>query len=220
MSTSEAPAMTQAAIRKLVADSVTIALEAQAANMENTDNTTRPREAHVERQLKSENLIHHIKHYLSIVDNIRADDATRDTSRMGFFHFSFKGNAKEWLNKIPPTQIKTWDQLVAWFLDYFFPVGRTSFLRDMILRFKQGNNEPIKSAWIRFQDLIKQVPHHGIQKWRLVQIFHDNISQKDRGKLDQFAHFISVLSSKRKVGTELRNTSNIKTIYRTTNHHP
>ncbi|GKE42200.1 reverse transcriptase domain-containing protein [Tanacetum coccineum] len=49
-STSEAPAMTQAAIKKLVADSVSIALEAQAANMANTDNTTRPREAHVARQ--------------------------------------------------------------------------------------------------------------------------------------------------------------------------
>ncbi|GJS36058.1 putative reverse transcriptase domain-containing protein [Tanacetum coccineum] len=50
MSTFEAPAMTQAAIRKLVADSVTTALEAQAANMTNTDNTTRPREAPVARQ--------------------------------------------------------------------------------------------------------------------------------------------------------------------------
>ncbi|GKE48669.1 reverse transcriptase domain-containing protein [Tanacetum coccineum] len=50
MSTSEAPAMTQDAIRKLVADSVTAALEAQATNMANTDNTTRPREAHVARQ--------------------------------------------------------------------------------------------------------------------------------------------------------------------------
>ncbi|GJX68743.1 hypothetical protein Tco_0304470 [Tanacetum coccineum] len=50
MSTSEAPTMTQAAIRKLVADRVTAALEAQAANMENTDNTTRPREAPVARQ--------------------------------------------------------------------------------------------------------------------------------------------------------------------------
>ncbi|GJV45617.1 putative reverse transcriptase domain-containing protein [Tanacetum coccineum] len=39
------PAMTQAAIRKLVADSVTIALEAQTTNKANTDNTTRPREA-------------------------------------------------------------------------------------------------------------------------------------------------------------------------------
>ncbi|GKD35317.1 hypothetical protein Tco_1250826 [Tanacetum coccineum] len=38
-STSAAPAMTQATIRQLVADSVTTALEAQAANMENADNT-------------------------------------------------------------------------------------------------------------------------------------------------------------------------------------
>ncbi|GJW56098.1 hypothetical protein Tco_0102829 [Tanacetum coccineum] len=49
-STSEAPAMTQAAIKKLVADSVFAALEAQAANMANTDKTTRPREAPVARK--------------------------------------------------------------------------------------------------------------------------------------------------------------------------
>ncbi|GJT23450.1 reverse transcriptase domain-containing protein [Tanacetum coccineum] len=40
-STSAAPAMTQAAIRKLVADSVVVALEAQATTMENTDHTNR-----------------------------------------------------------------------------------------------------------------------------------------------------------------------------------
>ncbi|GKF10919.1 hypothetical protein Tco_0048845 [Tanacetum coccineum] len=40
-STSEAPAMTQAAIRKLVADNVTAALEAQAATMPNANNTNR-----------------------------------------------------------------------------------------------------------------------------------------------------------------------------------
>ncbi|GKB58291.1 reverse transcriptase domain-containing protein [Tanacetum coccineum] len=40
-STSAAPAMTQAAIKKLVVDSVSAALEAQAATMANTDNTNR-----------------------------------------------------------------------------------------------------------------------------------------------------------------------------------
>ncbi|GJT90946.1 reverse transcriptase domain-containing protein [Tanacetum coccineum] len=40
-SISAAPAMTQAAIKKLVADSIFAALEAQAATMANTDNTTR-----------------------------------------------------------------------------------------------------------------------------------------------------------------------------------
>ncbi|GJT30743.1 reverse transcriptase domain-containing protein [Tanacetum coccineum] len=51
-STSVAPAMTQIAIKKLVADSVSTALEAQAATMANADNTNRnpePREAHVAR---------------------------------------------------------------------------------------------------------------------------------------------------------------------------
>ncbi|GKC44831.1 reverse transcriptase domain-containing protein, partial [Tanacetum coccineum] len=49
-STSEALAITQAATKKLVADSVFAALEAQAANIANTDNTTRPREAPIARQ--------------------------------------------------------------------------------------------------------------------------------------------------------------------------
>ncbi|GJT31830.1 reverse transcriptase domain-containing protein [Tanacetum coccineum] len=40
-STSAAPAMTQAAIRKLVVDSVATALETQVATMANTDNTNR-----------------------------------------------------------------------------------------------------------------------------------------------------------------------------------
>nr|GEY35353.1 reverse transcriptase domain-containing protein [Tanacetum cinerariifolium] len=40
-STFEAPVMTQAAIRKLVADSVTVALEAQATTMANTSNPNR-----------------------------------------------------------------------------------------------------------------------------------------------------------------------------------
>nr|GEV43885.1 RNA-directed DNA polymerase, eukaryota [Tanacetum cinerariifolium] len=49
-STSAAPAMTQDAIRKLVANSVTVALEAQAAtmtNIENLNRNTRPRETPV-----------------------------------------------------------------------------------------------------------------------------------------------------------------------------
>ncbi|GKB79840.1 hypothetical protein Tco_0946735 [Tanacetum coccineum] len=40
-STSTAPPMTQATIKKLVFDSVAAALEAQATTMANTDNTTR-----------------------------------------------------------------------------------------------------------------------------------------------------------------------------------
>ncbi|GKC69642.1 reverse transcriptase domain-containing protein [Tanacetum coccineum] len=53
ISTSAAPAMTQAAIRQLVANSIVAALEAQAATMASTDNpnrNTRPRETPVARK--------------------------------------------------------------------------------------------------------------------------------------------------------------------------
>ncbi|GJT88442.1 reverse transcriptase domain-containing protein [Tanacetum coccineum] len=52
-STSAAPPMTQAAIKKLVANSVSATLEVQATTMANTDNTTRntgPRETSVARK--------------------------------------------------------------------------------------------------------------------------------------------------------------------------
>ncbi|GJT50562.1 hypothetical protein Tco_0976719 [Tanacetum coccineum] len=52
--------MTQAAIRQLVADSVSTALEAQATNMANVDNTNRnpePREAHVARKCSYKELM-------------------------------------------------------------------------------------------------------------------------------------------------------------------
>ncbi|GKG14374.1 hypothetical protein Tco_0353974, partial [Tanacetum coccineum] len=52
-STSAAPAITQAAIRQLVADSVAAALKAQAATIASTDNPNRntgPRETPVERK--------------------------------------------------------------------------------------------------------------------------------------------------------------------------
>ncbi|GJT96221.1 hypothetical protein Tco_1091739 [Tanacetum coccineum] len=57
--------------------------------------------------LRTEDPLHLVKHYLSIVDNIQANGATRDTSRLRFFHFSLKGKAAEWINRIPPTQVMT-----------------------------------------------------------------------------------------------------------------
>ncbi|GKA77021.1 hypothetical protein Tco_0783482, partial [Tanacetum coccineum] len=44
--------------------------------------------------LKSEDPLRHIKHYLSIVDNILADEATRDTSRLQAIQPTFRGRLK------------------------------------------------------------------------------------------------------------------------------
>ncbi|GJS00848.1 DNA-directed DNA polymerase [Tanacetum coccineum] len=72
-----------------------------------------------------------------------------------------QGRAKQWLDRIPPGQISTWEQLVSKFLDNIFPPGHTSTFKDKIIRLLQGNEEPFKDVWIRFQDLIRQASHHG-----------------------------------------------------------
>ncbi|GJX52470.1 putative reverse transcriptase domain-containing protein [Tanacetum coccineum] len=94
--------------------------------------------------LRNEDPLHHIKHYLSIMDNIQADGATKDTSRLHLFHFSLKRKAIEWLDQIPPSPPPKLRHKISSYCDFFFPAGRTSSLRDMILRFKQGGNNKRK----------------------------------------------------------------------------
>ncbi|PWA91946.1 reverse transcriptase domain-containing protein [Artemisia annua] len=106
--------------------------------------------------LKTEDPIQHIKDFLKIVDIIHTDGATRDTSRLRFFPFTLHGKAKEWYNKLPSESIFTWEQLISKFYEKFFPAGRTSAIRDKILRFRIGQAEPIHKSWIRFKYLIRQ----------------------------------------------------------------
>nr|GEV70926.1 DNA-directed DNA polymerase [Tanacetum cinerariifolium] len=93
--------------------------------------------------LRNEDPLQHIRHYLCIVDNIQADEATRDTYRLRLFHFSLKGKTEEWLDRIPPTQIMTWDQLVSRFLEHFFLVclsGKDIYDDPSILRLYQNDD--------------------------------------------------------------------------------
>ncbi|GJT59108.1 DNA-directed DNA polymerase [Tanacetum coccineum] len=48
--------------------------------------------------LETENPFDHLKVFLSIVDNMKADGATKNTSRLRFFYFALKGEAKKWLD--------------------------------------------------------------------------------------------------------------------------
>ncbi|GJY32278.1 putative reverse transcriptase domain-containing protein [Tanacetum coccineum] len=112
MSTSEAPAMTQAAIRKLVDDSVTTALEAQAANMANTDNTTRPREALVARQFS-------YKEFMSCQPINFKVQMMEDE----FYHLAVKGNdLKTYVRRFQelatlcPTMVPDYEKMIEVFI--------------------------------------------------------------------------------------------------------
>ncbi|PWA80617.1 hypothetical protein CTI12_AA195860 [Artemisia annua] len=60
-------------------------------------------------------------------------------------------------------------------------------LRNDILAFQQRQGETLCEAWTRFKDLLKKVPHHGIDLWLQVQIFYDHINLPTRQTIDQAA---------------------------------
>ncbi|GJW75031.1 MAK10-like protein [Tanacetum coccineum] len=61
--------------------------------------------------------------------------------------------------------ILTWEDLTTRFVAQFFPLERTTKLRNDILIFQQHQGESLYKAWTQFKDLLQKVPHHGINLW-------------------------------------------------------
>ncbi|GJZ32422.1 reverse transcriptase domain-containing protein [Tanacetum coccineum] len=58
----------------------------------------------------------------------------------------------------------TWDDLVAKFINQFFPPSKTTNLRNEITNFKQRFDESFSEAWDRFKDLLRASSSRGKSK--------------------------------------------------------
>ncbi|GJZ11331.1 reverse transcriptase domain-containing protein, partial [Tanacetum coccineum] len=136
----------QAAIKKLVADSVFAALEAQAANMANTDNTTRPREAPVARQCSN-------KEFMSCQSiNFKGTECA-----IGFIHwfertesvFSCSNCTEDCKVKFDTGTLT--EEALSWWNSFAQPIGI---------------EEAYKITWVEFKKLLikKYCPRTEVQK--------------------------------------------------------
>ncbi|GJW38872.1 MAK10-like protein [Tanacetum coccineum] len=103
------------------------------------------------------------------------------------FQFSLRDQASNWLERLPAGSITTWEDLTTRFHAQFFLPGRTAKLCNDILMFQQYHGESLSEAWTLFKDLLKKVPHHGIDLWLQVQIFYDHANPVTRRTIDQSA---------------------------------
>jgi Retrotransposon gag protein len=57
-------------------------------------------------------------------------------------------------------------------------------LRNQITNFGQKEGESLSDAWDRYQQLLRMCPHHGFEKWRLLQTFHEGLTNNTRMTID------------------------------------
>ncbi|GJT54989.1 MAK10-like protein [Tanacetum coccineum] len=106
--------------------------------------------------LWSEDPNQHLKDFLKLVDSLDLDGANRERTRLHFIQFSLRGQASNWLERLPVGSISTWEDLTTYFLAQFFPPRRTSKLCNNIMMFQQHQGESLSKAWTRFKDLLKK----------------------------------------------------------------
>jgi hypothetical protein len=128
----------------------------------------------------------HLQNFLEICSTFKTKDELLDAVLLRLFPFSLLGRAKQWFyaNK---DKLTTWALCSTAFLAKFFPIGKTNALRGKITSFQQQQDESVPEAWERFQDFILECPHHGMEKWLLMQTFYHGLTNNTRETMDAAA---------------------------------
>ncbi|GJX36721.1 reverse transcriptase domain-containing protein, partial [Tanacetum coccineum] len=191
-STSTAPPMTQAAIEKLVADSVAAALEAQAATMTNTDNTNRntgPRESPVARKCSykefmscqpfnfkgTEGAVGLIRWFEQTESLFLRSNCTKDC-KVKFATGTLTEEALSWWNSFSqPIGIEeaykiTWSEFKQLLIKKYYPRTEIKKMEDEFYNLTVKGND-VKTYIRRFQELAVLCPTMVPNSEKLMEVF-------------------------------------------------
>nr|GEY08242.1 reverse transcriptase domain-containing protein [Tanacetum cinerariifolium] len=129
----------------------------------------------------------HICYFNKITSTMRVSNVPSSLIKLMLFPFSLEGAAQIWLEKEPPRSILSWDDLVSKFINQFFPLSKTTNLRNEITRFQQRFDESFYVAWDRFNDLLRACPHHGFSELHQLDTFYNALNVNDQDSLNSAA---------------------------------
>nr|GEZ29908.1 reverse transcriptase domain-containing protein [Tanacetum cinerariifolium] len=129
----------------------------------------------------------HLRFFNKVTSTFRHPEVPNTTIKLLLFSFSLEGEARIWLDKEHPRSILTWEDLVLKFINQFFPLSKTTYLRNEITNFLLKPNETFNEAWERFKDLLRQCPHHGFFELHQLDIFYNALNSNDQDALDSAA---------------------------------
>ncbi|GJU85838.1 reverse transcriptase domain-containing protein [Tanacetum coccineum] len=107
-----------------------------------------------------------------------------DVIKLMMFPYSLERAAKTWYEKEPPNSILTWEDLVTKFVNQFFPLSKTTPLKNEISCFTQKFEETFSEAWERFKELLRACPHHGFTELTQVDTFYNGLNDNEQDSLN------------------------------------
>ncbi|XP_063948069.1 uncharacterized protein LOC135152167 [Daucus carota subsp. sativus] len=126
----------------------------------------------------------HIRDFIEIRDTFKFDGVNEDAIKLRLFPFSLRGKAKGWLHSLPARSITTWEDLAQKFLTKFFPMAKTTAIRNSITQFSQLSGETLCEAWERYKEMLRKCPHHGMPDWMVINCFYNGVGPQSRPMLD------------------------------------
>nr|GEV05566.1 reverse transcriptase domain-containing protein [Tanacetum cinerariifolium] len=114
-------------------------------------------------------------------------DVPNDVIKIMMFPYFLEGNARVWYDKEPPNSILTWKDLVNKFVNQFFPLSKTTHLKNEISRFTQRFEETFGVEWERFKEMLRACPHHGFTELAQIDTFYNCLNDNDQDSLNAAA---------------------------------
>ncbi|GJU17762.1 putative reverse transcriptase domain-containing protein [Tanacetum coccineum] len=203
-STSEAPAMTQAAIRKLVADSVAAALEAQAAIMANTNNPNRNTGPTVTPVVRKGNYKEFIScqpfyfngtegvvgliHWFERTESIFSHSNCSEENKVTFATGTLTDDTLSWWNAYTqPIGIEqankiTWTELKRLLTNKYCPRTEVRKMEDEFYNLTVKGND-LKTYVRRFQELTVLCPNMVPNTEKLMEVFIEGLPRSIEGNV-------------------------------------
>ncbi|XP_035830053.1 uncharacterized protein LOC118479572 [Helianthus annuus] len=129
--------------------------------------------------LATEEPYFHLETYDSICNTIGGQGFSADDVKLVLFQFSLEDKAKRWFHTLPSASIFTWADMQQIFLDEYYTSQKTNDARRGLRSFQQQSGEMFHEAFERFNMMLRNCPHHGIQLWELLNAFHEGLSSED-----------------------------------------
>ncbi|XP_070057577.1 uncharacterized protein [Nicotiana tomentosiformis] len=114
----------------------------------------------------------HLRNFLGVCAMHKQSNVSDDSLRLRVFKYSLAGEARKWIQNLPPHSIHSWPELIRAFLAKWFPQSKKSELRDKIFFFKQLPREHLHEALDRFKLYLVRLPNHGFPDTILLEKFY------------------------------------------------